>query len=102
MRKILLSSALIALTALAAPTLAQAQNVPQFLQGMMTGNQGQDQKIREAYERGYQKGREDEAQLARHHRSDDRGDSRQRSDRNFDRAPYDSRQNDTRQNDYRR
>jgi hypothetical protein len=44
---------------------AQAQSAPgwqQTLQGLMTGNQNQDQSLREAYQRGYDRGRQDEAQ----------------------------------------
>ena len=57
---------------LAAPSASWAQNVPQLLQGLMTGNQSQDQGLRDAYERGYQKGRQDEAQLSRRGRQEDR------------------------------
>ncbi len=51
------------------PVEAQVPNVQQLLQGLTTGNQGQDQALRDAFERGYQKGRQDEAQM----RSSDRG-----------------------------
>lgn len=74
---------LAAAIALAVPAAARAQNPGQLLQGLMTGNQNQDQAIRDAYERGYQKGRQDEAQLAR------RGDRR----REPDRGDYDQRDN---------
>ena len=50
--------------ALAIPVMAQAQSAPgwqQTLQGLMTGNQGQDDSLRQAYQRGYQRGRDDEA-----------------------------------------
>src|ERR1700753_3359114 len=53
---------------LAAPALAQPQQAPgagQVLQGLFTGNQGQDQALREAYERGYRAGRQDEARNQR-------------------------------------
>ena len=45
----------------AAPHAARAQNPSQLLQGLMSGNQGQDQAVREAFERGYRHGREDQA-----------------------------------------
>ncbi len=47
------------------PVAAQVPNVQQLLQGLTTGNQGQDQALRDAFERGYQKGRQDEAQMRR-------------------------------------
>ena len=49
---------------LALPAIAHAQPAPgwqQTLQGMFTGNQSQDQALRQAYDRGYQRGRDDEA-----------------------------------------
>ena len=50
--------------ALALPAAAHAQSAPglqQTLQGMFTGNQNQDDALRQAYQRGYQRGRDDEA-----------------------------------------
>ena len=50
---------------LAMPAVALAQSAPgwqQTLGGMLTGNQNQDNALREAYQRGYQRGRNDEAQ----------------------------------------
>jgi len=49
----------------ATPIAAQTPNVGQMLQGLMTGNQGQDQALRDAFERGYQRGRQDEARQQR-------------------------------------
>jgi len=46
---------------LAAPAAAQAPNVQNLLGGLLTGNQNQDQAVRDAFERGYQRGRQDEA-----------------------------------------
>lgn len=63
--------------ALASPATAQLPNVQQLLQGLTTGNQGQDQALRDAFERGYQRGRQDEAQLQQSRRG--QGD---REDRN--------------------
>lgn len=48
---------------LAAPATAQS-SPQQMLQGLLSGNQGQDQAVREAYERGYRAGRQDEARMA--------------------------------------
>ena len=56
----LVVAALLALP-LALPASAQNPNLQQLLGGLLTGNQGQDQALREAYERGYRHGREDEA-----------------------------------------
>jgi hypothetical protein len=49
---------------LALPVAAHAQSAPgwqQTLQGLFTGNQNQDDALRQAYQRGYQRGRDDEA-----------------------------------------
>lgn len=43
--------------ALAGPASAQTPSIGQLLQGLTSGNQTQDQGLREAFERGYQKGR---------------------------------------------
>jgi hypothetical protein len=59
--------------ALVGPAAAQAPNVQQLLQGLTTGNQGQDQALHDAFERGYQHGRQDEA---RQQRSDQGGNDR--------------------------
>lgn len=64
---IMLATALIC----AAPEAALAQNPSQLLQGLLSGNQGQDQAVREAYERGYRQGREDQTR-------DERGRDRDR------------------------
>ena len=48
------------------PAAAHAQQAPswqQSLQGLLSGNQNQDRAVRDAYERGYQRGRQDEARL---------------------------------------
>lgn len=59
-----LLTALIGL-ALAAPavaqTSAQAPNWRQELGGLLTGNQDRDSAVQQAFERGYQRGRDDEA-----------------------------------------
>ena len=61
------------LAALAIPVVAQAQSAPgwqQTLQGMFTGNQSQDDALRQAYQRGYERGRDDEARATRAGRGD--------------------------------
>ena len=71
---------------LATPALAQAPNVQQLLGGLLTGNQGQDQALRDAYERGYRHGREDQAREMRTER--DRGYNRDdRRDEGYRRGP---------------
>jgi len=48
----------------ALPVAVHAQPAPgwqQTLQGLFTGNQNQDDALRQAYQRGYQRGRDDEA-----------------------------------------
>jgi hypothetical protein len=66
--------------ALAGPALAQAPNVQQMLQGLTTGNQGQDQALRDAFERGYRQGRQDEARQQRSDRSGGDRSSRRAAD----------------------
>ena len=44
----------------AVPSAGWAQNPSQMLQGLLSGNQGQDQAVRDAFERGYRHGREDQ------------------------------------------
>lgn len=68
---------------LTTPAAAQAPNVQSLLGGLLTGNQGQDQALRDAFERGYQRGRQDEARMRA-----DRGDDRRRR--------YDARGDDDR------
>jgi len=57
------------------PAAAQTSNVQQMLQGLFNGDQGHDRALQEAFERGYQRGREDEARQrqagARYDRRDD-------------------------------
>ena len=79
--------------ALAIPVMVHAQSAPgwqQKLQGLVTGNQSQDNSLREAYQRGYQRGRDDEARAARtggdRYRGGDYGNDSNRQ------APYRSEQ----------
>ncbi len=51
--------------AFAAPAGAQVPNVQQLLQGLTSGNHNQDQGLRDAFERGYQRGRQDQARQDR-------------------------------------
>jgi hypothetical protein len=48
----------LAFALLAVPALAQAPDIGRMLQGLTTGNQNQDQALREAYERGYRAGQQ--------------------------------------------
>lgn len=74
---------------LTAPASAQVPNVQQFLQGLLSGNQGQDQALREAFERGYRQGREDEARL-QIERRERAGQDRRRPGRDDDERGYDT------------
>ena len=47
------------------PLAAQTPDISKMLQGLTTGNQSQDQALRDAFERGYQRGRQDEARMGR-------------------------------------
>lgn len=53
-----------------AVTSAQAQDMKQILGGLLTGNQDRDNAVQQAYERGYQRGRADEARQSRRGPSD--------------------------------
>lgn len=76
--------------AVAGPAAAQLPNVQQLLQGLTTGNQGQDQALRDAFERGYQRGRQDEARL----QAPDRGNSDRSPRRNRDERDSDVNRDD--------
>ena len=55
---------------LAVPVAAQAPDIGRMLQGLTTGNQSQDQALRDAFERGYLAGQQDTArQSERNNRS---------------------------------
>lgn len=89
LKNTIFAGALLALV-ITVPASSRAQNVPQMLQGLMTGNRDQDDALRNAYERGYQKGRQDEAMLSRRsrrERPDDRGYPDRRND-DGDQQPY--------------
>ena len=56
-----IGAALIIVLAVGGALPVAAQPDPsQMLQGLLSGNRGQDQAVRDAYERGYRHGREDE------------------------------------------
>ena len=74
---------------LAIPALAQAPDIGRMLQGLTTGNQSQDQALREAYERGYRAGQQDSArQSDRSNRSRDDYRSSDRDRERDDNQPY--------------
>lgn len=63
--------------ALVTPASAQVPNVQQLLKGLTNGNQNQDQALRDAFERGYERGRQDEARAERsRHGGGDNRDNR--------------------------
>ena len=66
--KALMTIALAAGTLAAAPAFAQSSSPQQMLQGLLTGNQSQDQAVRDAYERGYRAGSQDEARMESNNR----------------------------------
>ncbi len=81
-------SVMMVFLALVGPASAQAPNIGQLLQGLTTGNQNQDQALRDAFERGYQRGRQDEArnnQNTNRRAPDRRDDGYSRDDRGPDR-----------------
>ena len=51
-------------TAAVAQTTSQAPDWKQTLGGLLNGNQDRDDAVRQAYERGYQRGRNDEARMS--------------------------------------
>ena len=76
-------AALLLGSVLALPVAAKAQNFQQLLGGLLTGNQQQDQALRDAWQRGYQAGRRDQAR-----------DSHGTADRYGRRSDYQDRQSD--------
>lgn len=75
-----LAGLLLTTSLLATPASAQAPNVQQLLQGLLSGDQNQDKALRDAFDRGYQRGREDEGRRLRSDRgrSDRVGQDRRR------------------------
>ena len=74
---ILLGLTLATATTAVAQTTSQAPDWRQTLGGLLNGNQDRDDAVRQAYERGYQRGRTDEARMSsqrsRESRYDDGG-----------------------------
>ncbi len=97
------AAALLAVT-VATPAMAQVPDMQQLLRGLTSGNQNQDQALRDAFERGYQRGRQDEARLSHSGRSGanaNRFDRRGPNDRNGS-DPSDDRQDYRGNPDYNR
>lgn len=65
----LLLGATLAGTAAVAQTTSQAPDWKQTLGGLLSGNQDRDNAVRQAYERGYQRGRDDEARMSQNRSS---------------------------------
>ena len=74
----ILAAALLGMAVAIPPAAAQTQTpgIGQALQGLLSGNQNQDQTVRDAYERGYQRGRDDEARRGSSSRDDRRSERR--------------------------
>jgi hypothetical protein len=69
----LLMALLLGLTLAGTTAVAQTSQAPdwkQTLGGLLNGNQDRDDAVRQAYERGYQRGRTDEARMSQGNRSD--------------------------------
>jgi hypothetical protein len=73
---------------LATPALAQAPNVQQLLGGLLTGNQNQDQAVRDAFERGYRQGRDDQGREDEAHRTRYERRRDERDEQSPGRPPY--------------
>jgi len=73
--RIIAPAAVLASFLLATPAQAQL-DIQQLLQGLTTGNQRQDEALRDAFERGYERGRQDEARLQRQRDLRDQRDDR--------------------------
>ena len=77
---------------LATPTMtAQAQDIGQALQGLLTGNQDRDRAVQQAYERGYQRGRNDEARQWRERQPNTGGYNQNPAGYYQDRGSYNNR-----------
>jgi hypothetical protein len=69
---------------IAVPAMADSSSAQSALQGLLNGNQNQDTAVRNAYERGYQNGRQDEARL----NGSGRGATRSNSDQPYGNRDY--------------
>ena len=56
-------------TVAVAQTTSQSPDWKQTLGGLLNGNQDRDNAVRQAYERGYQRGRNDEARMSQNRSS---------------------------------
>ncbi len=65
MQRALLATFIGLTLAVPAVTSAQAEDMRQMLGGLLTGNQDRDNAVQQAFERGYQRGRADEAHQSR-------------------------------------
>ncbi len=65
MQRALLATFIGLTLAVPAVTSAQAEDMRQMLGGLLTGNQDRDNAVQQAFERGYQRGRADEARQSR-------------------------------------
>lgn len=100
MRHTPITLAVAAALTLVAPSIARAQNPQQLLQGLLSGNKNQDQPVRDAFERGYRQGREDQRTADR---AGGEGDRRQPSRGGYSDQNQDQNQNqDYQRNQYRR
>jgi Spy/CpxP family protein refolding chaperone len=91
MRRTAITALLLSLTAI--PVSTQAQNAQQFLQGLTSGDRSHDDQINQAFQRGYQKGRQDEAQIAAGQRRGSSGDYNTNIRQPTDRSQYPSNAN---------
>jgi hypothetical protein len=78
----ILAGLTLATAAVSQTTAQQAPDWKQTLGGLLNGNQDRDDAVRQAYERGYQRGRNDEARQQAQMPRDQRNQ--------YDRNPYDS------------
>ena len=65
MQRMLLATVIALTLALPAVASAQSPDMRQMLGGLLTGNQDRDSAVQQAFERGYQRGRADEARQSR-------------------------------------
>jgi hypothetical protein len=96
-KTILIGVAILGSALIAPPSLAQQQpsGVQNALQGLLSGNQSQDRAVRDAYERGYQRGRQDEARMTRSTRNNPPNEDYGSADRSGSGYDRDYRSNDT-------
>jgi hypothetical protein len=69
---------------LALPAMAQPSDWQQQVQGLFTGNKNADDAVRQAYERGYQRGRDDEGRMNRRANNTNQRGSDSNNQRGYD------------------